>query len=63
MDGTHTIDQIWKALGELGEERPTQDEFIHLLAQLDAANLLATERLPDFGELSTHAHRIRSSKL
>ncbi len=27
------------------------------------ANLLATERLPDFGELSTRAHRIRSSKL
>ena len=53
MDGTNTLDTIWNALADLGEERPTQDELIHLLAQLDGANLLATERLPDFGELST----------
>jgi putative peptide zinc metalloprotease protein len=63
MDGTHTLDAIWNALETLGEERPTQDELIHLLAQLDAANLLATERLPDFAELTHRAHRIRSSKL
>jgi putative peptide zinc metalloprotease protein len=63
MDGTHTLDEIWTALGELGEERPTQDELIHLLAQLDAANLLATERLPDLGELSNRARRMASGKL
>jgi putative peptide zinc metalloprotease protein len=63
MDGTHSLDTIWNALETLGEERPTQDELIHLLAQLDAANLLATERLPDFGELTLRAHRISNSKL
>jgi putative peptide zinc metalloprotease protein len=63
MDGTHTLDEIWQALGDLGEERPTQDELIHLLAQLDAANLLATERLPDLGELSNRARRMLSGKL
>jgi putative peptide zinc metalloprotease protein len=63
MDGTHTLDEIWTSLAGLGEERPTQDEMIHLLAQLDGANLLATERLPDFSELSQRAHRLASSKL
>ena len=63
MDGTHTLDEIWTALGQLGEERPTQDELIHLLAQLDAANLLATERLPDFSELSDRARRVTAGKL
>jgi len=63
MDGTHTLDEIWNALAGLGEERPTQDEMIHLLAQLDGANLLATERLPDFSELSDRARRLASNKL
>jgi putative peptide zinc metalloprotease protein len=63
MDGTHTLDQIWTSLDILGDERPTQDEMIHLLAQLDGANLLATERLPDFSELSHRAHRLASNKL
>ena len=63
MDGSHTLDEIWTALGELGEERPTQDELIHLMAQLDSANLLATERVPDMSELSNRAQRIASGKL
>jgi|HubBroStandDraft_1064217.scaffolds.fasta_scaffold18631_2 putative peptide zinc metalloprotease protein len=63
MDGTHTLDEIWIALGALGEERPTQDELIHLLAQLDGANLLATERLPDLSELSNRARRVAHGKL
>jgi putative peptide zinc metalloprotease protein len=63
MDGTHTLDEIWTSLGQLGEERPTQDELIHLLAQLDGANLLATERLPDLDELSARARRQASGKL
>ncbi len=63
MDGTHTVDEIWAALANLGEERPTQDEMIHLLAQLDGANLLATERLPDLAELSDRANRLSSRKL
>ena len=63
MDGKHTLDEIWNALASLGDERPTQDEMIHLLAQLDFANLLATERLPDLAELSDRANRLSSRKL
>jgi putative peptide zinc metalloprotease protein len=42
MDGQHTLDEIWQALASLGDERPTQDEMLHLMAQLDGASLLAT---------------------
>ncbi|HTW70838.1 MAG TPA: hypothetical protein VME47_13190 [Acetobacteraceae bacterium] len=63
MDGEHTLDQIWQSLATLGEERPTQDELIHLMAQLDGANLLATERLPDFAALSDRARRVTAGKL
>jgi putative peptide zinc metalloprotease protein len=63
MDGTHTLDEIWSALESLGEERPTQDELIHLMAQLDGNNLLATERLPDFAELSSRSRRMAMSKV
>jgi putative peptide zinc metalloprotease protein len=63
MDGTHTLDAIWMALAALGEERPTQDEMIHLMAQLDAANLLATERLPDLAELTHRSRRVATGKI
>jgi putative peptide zinc metalloprotease protein len=62
MDGTNTLDKIWNALATLGEERPTQDELIHLLAQLDSAGLLSTERLPDFAELTHRAGKVASGK-
>lgn len=63
MDGDNTLDRIWQALESLGEERPTQDELIHLMAQLDSANLLTTERLPDLHELSDRATRIASGRV
>jgi putative peptide zinc metalloprotease protein len=63
MDGKHTLDEIWRALGNLGEERPTQDELLHLMAQLDGASLLATERLPDMAELADRAHRTARGRL
>jgi putative peptide zinc metalloprotease protein len=62
MDGRHTLDEIWQALASLGEERPTQDEMLHLMAQLDGASLLATERLPDMAELADRAQRTARSK-
>ena len=62
MDGTHTLDEIWRALERLGDERPTQDELMHLMVQLDGANLLATERLPDLEELSERARRQATQK-
>jgi putative peptide zinc metalloprotease protein len=63
MDGRHTLDEIWQALASLGEERPTQDEMLHLMAQLDGASLLATERLPDMAELADRAQRTARGKL
>src|SRR5215470_4719541 len=48
MDGTRTVDQIWRdAAYRLGEEAPSQDELIGLLAQLHAVDLLQTEVTPD----------------
>ena len=61
MDGEHTVEQIWQSLSTLGEQRPTQDELIHLLAQLDGADLLMTERRPDFNELAQRALRQSAS--
>jgi putative peptide zinc metalloprotease protein len=63
MDGQHTLDEIWQALASLGDERPTQDEMLHLMAQLDGASLLATERLPDMAELAERARRTEAGKL
>jgi putative peptide zinc metalloprotease protein len=56
MDGTRTVDEIWRTLEDLGEDRPTQYEMIQLLAQLDGADLLASDQRPDFGQM---AHRVR----
>ena len=48
MDGVRTVDQLWHEAGaRLGEDAPSQDEFIQLLAQLNAADLLQTEVTPD----------------
>jgi putative peptide zinc metalloprotease protein len=56
MDGTRTIDEIWRdAARRLGEEAPSQDELIGLLAQLHAADLLQTEVTPDSAELLDRA--------
>ncbi|HYM03573.1 MAG TPA: hypothetical protein VET85_11555, partial [Stellaceae bacterium] len=52
MDGTRTVDEIWKLLSELGEDRPTQDDVIQLLVQLDGADMLAADRQPDFEQLA-----------
>ena len=52
MDGEHTVEGVWHALGErLGDEQPTQDELVRLLRQLHATDLLASDSLPDLQEL------------
>lgn len=63
MDGTRTVDEIWRALGSLGEERPTQDDVIQLLAQLDGADLLATDRQPDFHQLDRRSRQQSGQKM
>lgn len=52
MDGRRTTDAIWReAVEELGEDAPSQDDAIGLLAQLHAADLLRLPGAPDVAEL------------
>ncbi len=52
MDGERTVQQIWEAARiRLGEDAPTQEEAIRLLAQLHAVDILQTDVLPDTAEM------------
>ncbi len=53
MDGRRTMQDIWEAAGQRSrDDPPTQDETIHLLAQLHGADLLQGEFPPDFDEMA-----------
>jgi len=59
MDGMLTIDQLWQdAATRLGEDAPSQDDLIRLLAQLHSADLLQSEVTPDSAELLDRAVKI-----
>lgn len=52
MDGTRTLDAIWRAaLERLGDDAPSQDDLIVLLAQLHFSDLLKTEASPEAQQL------------
>jgi putative peptide zinc metalloprotease protein len=52
MNGRRTVDEIWQlAADELGDDSPTQEEMIRLLAQLHTADVLQSEASPDSQEL------------
>jgi putative peptide zinc metalloprotease protein len=52
MDGRRTVHQIWEQAAErLGDDAPTQEEVIRLLAQLHAADVLQSDVTPDSVEL------------
>ena len=52
MDGRRDMDTLWALLLEdLSDETPTQDEIIHLLGQLHAADLVLADVTPDSAEL------------
>src|SRR5437870_7741193 len=52
MDGRRTVQQVWDIATErLGDDCPTQDEIIHLLSQLQMADVLQCEVTPDTAEL------------
>lgn len=58
MDGQQSLHSIWEAVCNiLGDDMPSQDEIIQLLAQLYRANLLHTDSLPDLLELSERKFR------
>ena len=64
MDGRRTIREIWEnACNRLGDELPTQDEVIQLLAQLHAADLIQCEVPPDILEVTQRSERLRRNSL
>ncbi len=58
LDGQRSVDQIWQEVSQqLGDSGPTQDEIIHLLAQLHMADLLQSNVAPDLAELFARSQR------
>ena len=64
MDGARTLGEIWEHVAEqLGDDAPTQDEVIHLLGTLHAADALASGTAPDLQELFSRRRRRESQEL
>jgi putative peptide zinc metalloprotease protein len=64
MDGSRTVQEMWDdASRRLGDDLPTQDEVIQLLAQLHSADLMQTDVPPDVVELSHRSERHRRRAL
>lgn len=60
MDGRRTVEEIWGSATErLGDDAPTQDEMIQLLAQLHAADVLQCDVPPATAELLQRYQRQR----
>ena len=58
MDGARSVEDLWALAGKrLGEGAPTQDDVIHLLGQLHAADLLSSDVTPDTAELFSRGER------
>jgi putative peptide zinc metalloprotease protein len=62
MDGERTVDEIWIATGQ-GDDMPTQDEIVGLLAQLHSADALSIDMAPDLSELLQRERGRRSREL
>jgi putative peptide zinc metalloprotease protein len=64
MDGVRTLDEIWRNVClNQGDDAPTQDEVLQLLARLHEANVLLSDRRPDLGELEERRTKTRAAKL
>ena len=63
MDGKHRVEEIWDATStKLGDDAPTQDEAIHLLGQLHAADVLQCDVPPDTVELFNRHQKEEAQK-
>ena len=53
-NGALSVQRLWDLLlAEFGDDAPTQDEMVQLLARLHSAKLLSFDRKPDFGPQGT----------
>ena len=63
MDGRQTLQDIWDvACVRLGDDMPTQDEIIQLVAQLNRANVIQSDMLPDIEELQIRRREQKNKK-
>lgn len=63
MDGRRAVQEVWDvALRKLGDDAISQDEFIQLLAQLHAADVLQCDVPPDTHEMFRRRERLRRKK-
>lgn len=63
MDGRRTVDDIWRAAGEvLGDDLPTQDEVIRLLARLHAADVIHVEIPADIARVVARGEKTARRK-
>ncbi|MGB3416086.1 MAG: PqqD family peptide modification chaperone [Mesorhizobium sp.] len=64
MDGRRTLHEIWDLVGRrAGDDPPTQDEVINLLAELHSSDLLQGELPPDFQELNERSTKHARSEI
>ncbi|PWJ20242.1 HlyD family efflux transporter periplasmic adaptor subunit [Jannaschia seohaensis] len=64
LDGTHSVGEIWAAACDrLGDDAPTQDEFIRLLSQLHSSDLLISGAPTDTEELGRRRKKQKRAEL
>lgn len=64
MDGRRSVQNIWQVVGDrLGEDQPTQEDMVRLLALLHAADLLLGEIPPDMDELADRSQKLGRNAL
>jgi putative peptide zinc metalloprotease protein len=64
IDGSRTIGEVWQSVcTDLGDDAPTQNEVLHLLAQLHSADALSGDESPDLEELFKRYHTVTRRKL
>jgi len=62
MNGKRTLREIWDvACTRLGDDAPTQDDVINILASLHRADVLQTDAPPDIGEM--HERNVKQERM
>lgn len=63
MNGRRSVDQIWRTMAtRLGDDLPTQDATIQLLARLHQADALVVDMPPDIAEVTRRGEQTRRTR-